>query len=161
MSPRNVMNNETGKDKPKVSLLWDLRVVMAKSGIFTAAELYRRLTDFGLEISTAQVSRAVMERPQRPNMDLLIALVNVLDCDISDLLVRRPETGQGPDQDPNPSRKKAPSEKGDKKQGQVKGNVIAMDRGQTPPKGRKVIDDEEMKRIVGPKVSAFPRPERE
>jgi DNA-binding Xre family transcriptional regulator len=85
---------------------WRLRKVMADRDIWTAIELHRRLTAYGLELSSAHVSRIIQERPQRINTDLLDALVSVLDCDISDILKAEVVTEDGNAPAPKPEKTK-------------------------------------------------------
>lgn len=75
--------------RPSVSksVHWQLPVVMAMRRIKSATELHRRLNAIGMEISSAQLSRMMHKRPQRLSMELLDALVTVLECEITDLLV--------------------------------------------------------------------------
>ena len=67
-------------------LQWRLRVLMAERGIVTATDLCARLSDVGLKMSSANVSRLVKERPRRLDPEMLEALMLVLGCDLSDLL---------------------------------------------------------------------------
>lgn len=74
--------------RPRKSLHWELRVVMAKRRIKSIAELKRRLDAVGYDISEAQLGRiADQPLPPRLNVPLLEALITVLDCDVLELLV--------------------------------------------------------------------------
>jgi len=50
-------------DTPNIRLGWRLRVRMAENRIPTATELKRRLDAIGYDITSAQLSRIVDERP--------------------------------------------------------------------------------------------------
>ncbi|MBA9851978.1 XRE family transcriptional regulator [Ralstonia pickettii] len=81
--------NEAMSLKP---LRWDLIVVMASRRIKSMTELRRRLHAIGYEISAGQLGRlAYAELPGRLNIELLRALMTVLDCRLSDLLVEGEE----------------------------------------------------------------------
>lgn len=89
-------------NKPPKQLEWRLAMMMAERGIRTATELHRRLTEYGIDISSDRVSRVVAQRPERLNLDLLAGLATVLDCDTQDLLRLLP-----PDQTPEPEKQRA------------------------------------------------------
>jgi DNA-binding Xre family transcriptional regulator len=67
-------------------LRWRLDVMMRERKIKTASALQSRLQNVGMTMSRAQVARVISERPARINSDLLDALVEILECDINDLL---------------------------------------------------------------------------
>lgn len=81
---------ETKKQKSKPRLtkrfVWRLPVLMAERRIFTKVELHRLLTDIGFEISTVHVGRIFKEMPDLLNSDLLLGLMQVLDCSLDDLM---------------------------------------------------------------------------
>ena len=63
-----------------------IRVMMAERHIKTIKELHRRLTQIGVTISSAQLSRVVDGKWQRINSELLAGMAVVMDCEIGDLL---------------------------------------------------------------------------
>ena len=67
-------------------LAWRLRVMMAERDIRSATELHRLLLKSGYNITSSQLTRIVKERPERISTDLLDHLLNILNCEISDLL---------------------------------------------------------------------------
>jgi DNA-binding Xre family transcriptional regulator len=68
-------------------LWWQLHLMMAKRRIKTNAELHRRLRDVGYDITSGQLGRLVDAKlPQRLTIELLQALMTVLDCGLDDLL---------------------------------------------------------------------------
>lgn len=68
------------------ALAWRLHTVMSERGIRTAAELYRRLQPYGIDITIYQLTRIVACLPTRLNTQVLGALMAELRCDASDLL---------------------------------------------------------------------------
>lgn len=68
------------------NLAWKLHTVMSQRGIRTATELYRRLEPYGIDITSAQLSRIVAKLPARLNTEVLAALMTELDCSAADLL---------------------------------------------------------------------------
>ncbi len=73
-------------DDNRITLGWRLRVRMAENRIATATELKRRLDAVGYEITSAQLSRIVDDRPAQVKTALLEALINVLGGTLSDLM---------------------------------------------------------------------------
>ena len=73
-------------DTPSIKLGWRLRVRMAENRIPTATELKRRLDAIGYEITSAQLSRIVDERPAQVKTALLEALLQGLGGTLNDLL---------------------------------------------------------------------------
>lgn len=70
----------------RITLGWRLRIRMAENRIATATELKRRLEEVGYEITSAQLSRIVDDRPAQVKTALLEALLNVLGGTLSDLM---------------------------------------------------------------------------
>lgn len=71
---------------PKRKVTWRLRVMLAERGLRSATALHHRLADIGLDISSAHLSRMMHARPKRLSMELLDALLEVLQCELSDLM---------------------------------------------------------------------------
>ena len=65
---------------------WNLRQVMANRGMFQTTDLIDPLTDRGIRLSSSQVYRLVVERPERLSLKVLMALLDVLDCTMEDLI---------------------------------------------------------------------------
>jgi DNA-binding Xre family transcriptional regulator len=84
---------------------WHLRQVMATRGMFSTTDLRPLLAERGVKLSQSQVYRLVAEKPERLNLRTLMALLDILECAITDLIeplpartVRRPfEAGPGTD----------------------------------------------------------------
>lgn len=70
----------------RITLGWRLRMRMAEMKINTATELKRRLDAVGYEITSAQLSRILDERPAQVKTALLEALLNVLGGTLNDIL---------------------------------------------------------------------------
>lgn len=66
---------------------WRLRQVMAEHGLFNTAKLAPLLRERGISLSASQVYRLVAEKPERLNLHVLVALMDILDCSCEDLIV--------------------------------------------------------------------------
>lgn len=67
-----------------------VRQIMVSRSIRSAAELRRRLSTAGVEISEAQLLRIIDNKTPRVNMDVVSAMLNVLDCSAHDLFGEAP-----------------------------------------------------------------------
>lgn len=127
---------------PKRSLSWRLRVMMAERNITTATELQRLLEKSGYHITSSQLTRIIKERPERLSTDLLDHLLDVLKCDIGDLLrsdlVPEGEAAEGS----GATEPKAPP------------------KAKKPRIRRAVPEAQVDEDLIGPNVSAFPVPPR-
>jgi DNA-binding Xre family transcriptional regulator len=65
---------------------WHLRQVMATRGMFSTTDLLGPLSERGIRLSSSQVYRLVVERPERLSLKILMALLDILDCDMTDLI---------------------------------------------------------------------------
>lgn len=65
---------------------WHLREVMARRGIFSTTDLRPLLAQRGIDLSTSQVYRLVVEKPERLNLRTLMALLDILDCTMASLI---------------------------------------------------------------------------
>ncbi|MGP4002690.1 helix-turn-helix domain-containing protein [Streptomyces sp. 8N706] len=70
----------------KLDYRWHLRRVMAECGMFSTTDLLPLLTERGITLSTSQVYRLVVERPERLSLKILMALLDILDCTMDDLI---------------------------------------------------------------------------
>jgi DNA-binding Xre family transcriptional regulator len=70
----------------KLDYRWHLRTLMAARGMFSTSDLKPRLADRGVVLSTSQVYRLVVERPERLNLTTLVALMDILDCRMEELI---------------------------------------------------------------------------
>lgn len=65
---------------------WRLRLVMAQAGMFKATDLTPKLAAHGIVLSESQVWRLVTGKPERLNLQVLIALCAILECTPNDLI---------------------------------------------------------------------------
>lgn len=65
---------------------WHLRQVMAARGMFSTTDLIKPLKARGITLSSSQVYRLVTERPERLSLKILMALLDILECDMTDLI---------------------------------------------------------------------------
>jgi DNA-binding Xre family transcriptional regulator len=65
---------------------WNLRQVMATRGMFATTDLIKPLAQRGIRLSSSQVYRLVVERPERLSLRILMALLDILDCAMDDLV---------------------------------------------------------------------------
>jgi DNA-binding Xre family transcriptional regulator len=70
----------------KLDYRWHLRQVMATRGMFTTTDLIEPLTARGITLSSSQVYRLVVERPERLSLRILMALLDILDCRMEELV---------------------------------------------------------------------------
>lgn len=65
---------------------WNLRQVMASREMFATTDLLDPLAKRGVRLSSSQVYRLVVERPERLSLKILMALLDILDCTMDDLI---------------------------------------------------------------------------
>src|ERR1019366_4784636 len=65
---------------------WHLRKVMADRGMFSTTDLIGPLAQRGITLSSSQVYRLVTERPERLSLKILMALLDILDCTMDELI---------------------------------------------------------------------------
>ena len=70
----------------KLDYRWNLRQVMASRGMFATTDLAGPLAQRGVKLSPSQVYRLVVERPERLSLKVLMALLDILDCSMEDLI---------------------------------------------------------------------------
>jgi DNA-binding Xre family transcriptional regulator len=70
----------------KLNYRWRLRQVMAERGMFATTDLLDPLAERGIRLSSSQVYRLVVERPERLSLKILMALLDILDCSMTDLI---------------------------------------------------------------------------
>jgi DNA-binding Xre family transcriptional regulator len=71
----------------RLDYAWKLREVMATRGLFQATQLRPRLAERGIRLSDSQVYRLVTDKPERLNLKVLMALLDILGCRMDDLIV--------------------------------------------------------------------------
>jgi len=72
---------------------WNLRQVMAGRGMFATTDLIGPLAERRVRLSSSQVYRLVAERPERLSLKVLMALLDILDCTMEDLIEPAAEPG--------------------------------------------------------------------
>jgi len=65
---------------------WNLRQVMAARGMFQTTDLAGPLAERQVRLSSSQVYRLVTERPERLSLKVLMALLDILDCTMEELI---------------------------------------------------------------------------
>jgi hypothetical protein len=70
----------------KLDYRWHLREVMASRGMFATTDLIEPLARRGIRLSSSQVYRLVVDRPERLSLKILMALLDILDCSMSELI---------------------------------------------------------------------------
>jgi len=70
----------------KLDYRWHLRQVMANRGMFATTDLNGPLIERGIRLSSSQIYRLVVERPERLSLKVLMALLDILDCSMTDLI---------------------------------------------------------------------------
>lgn len=70
----------------KLDYRWNLRQVMATRELFQTTDLAPLLAERGIHLSSSQVYRLVTERPERLSLKVLMALLDILDCSMEDLI---------------------------------------------------------------------------
>lgn len=65
---------------------WNLRQVMADREMFATTDLLAPLAARGITLSSSQVYRLVVDRPERLSLKILMALLDILDCSMEDLI---------------------------------------------------------------------------
>src|SRR2546429_6936217 len=79
----------------KLDYRWNLRQIMASREMFQTTDLMEPLGERGIRLSSSQVYRLVVERPERLSLKILMALLDILDCTMADLIEPVPAAGQG------------------------------------------------------------------
>jgi hypothetical protein len=70
----------------RLACQWHLRQVMATRGMFSTTDLLGPLSERGITLSSSQVCRLVADRPGRLSLKILMALLDILDCDMAELI---------------------------------------------------------------------------
>ncbi|QFQ97279.1 helix-turn-helix transcriptional regulator [Streptomyces phaeolivaceus] len=70
----------------KLDYQWHLRKVMADRGMFSTTDLTEPLEERGIQLSSSQIYRLVVERPERLSLKILMALLDILDCRMDELI---------------------------------------------------------------------------
>jgi len=71
----------------ELDYIWKLREIMATRGLFQTTQLRPRLAERGIRLSDSQIYRLVTDKPERLNLKVLMALLDILGCRMDDLIV--------------------------------------------------------------------------
>lgn len=71
----------------RIGYEWRLREQMAAAGMFSTTKIIPLLEERGVHLSSSQVYRLVTERPERLNLHVLVALMDILHCTADDLII--------------------------------------------------------------------------
>jgi DNA-binding Xre family transcriptional regulator len=71
----------------KLDYTWNLREIMATRGMFNTTDIRPHLVERGITLSPTQVWRLVTEKPERLSLKILVALMDILDCRMEELIV--------------------------------------------------------------------------
>ena len=70
----------------KLDYRWHLRAVMAARVMFATTDLIEPLAARGIRLSSSQVYRLVADRPERLSMKVLVALLDILNTTMDELI---------------------------------------------------------------------------
>lgn len=70
----------------KLDYRWHLRELMAVRGMYSTTDLRPLLAERGIALSPSQTYRLVVETPERLNLKVLIALLDILGCRMEELI---------------------------------------------------------------------------
>jgi DNA-binding Xre family transcriptional regulator len=70
----------------KLDYRWHLRQLMAARGMFSTTDLIAPLAARDIILSSSQVYRLVVERPERLSLKILVTLLDILDCRMDELI---------------------------------------------------------------------------
>jgi DNA-binding Xre family transcriptional regulator len=70
----------------KLDYRWHLRQLMSSRGMFATTDLIQPLAVRGITLSSSQVYRLVTERPERLSLKILMALCDILDATMEELI---------------------------------------------------------------------------
>ncbi|MBA4246967.1 MAG: XRE family transcriptional regulator [Microbacterium sp.] len=108
---------------------WRLREVMASAGIFATSKLVPLLRERGIELSSSQIYRLAVEKPERLNLHVLVALMDIFECSADDL-IHKVNLGAAV---------AATGTSGDDKA--ITGTAAIRDKGLRPPRARVISPD--------------------
>jgi DNA-binding Xre family transcriptional regulator len=89
----------------KLDYRWNLRQAMAARGMFSTTDLAKPLAAREIKLSSSQIYRLVVERPERLSLKVLMALLDILNCTMDELIepvavattLRKVKSGNGTD----------------------------------------------------------------
>ena len=87
----------------KLDYRWHLRG-HGRPGMFATTDLIEPLAQRGIRLSSSQVYRLVVERPERLSLKVLMALLDILDCSMEDLIEPFTPADGHPEEESSPRR---------------------------------------------------------
>jgi len=72
--------------KREITYHWHIRELMARQRIRSSTELVEPLRERGITLSASQVYRLVAQDPERIAFKVLVALCDILHCEVNDLV---------------------------------------------------------------------------
>ena len=72
--------------KREISYEWRVRELMARQRMRSSTELVEPLRERGITLTASQVYRLVAQDPERIAFKVLVALCDVLHCEVNDLV---------------------------------------------------------------------------
>ena len=70
----------------KLDYRWNLRRLMAEREMYATTDLVPLLAERGIELHPTQVYRLVTQRPERLSLKVLLALIDILGCQMEELI---------------------------------------------------------------------------
>lgn len=71
--------------KRRIEYDWRLRELMSARGMNNISDLIPELADRGIELSASQIYRLLGTKPERINITIIGAILDVLDCSFEEL----------------------------------------------------------------------------
>lgn len=72
--------------KREITYEWRIRELMARQRMKSSTELVEPLRERGITLSASQVYRLVAQDPERIAFKVLVALCDILHCEVNDLV---------------------------------------------------------------------------
>ncbi|MFC5791568.1 XRE family transcriptional regulator [Agromyces tardus] len=72
--------------KREIEYQWRVRELMARQRIKSSADLVEPLRERGITLSPSQIYRLVAQDPERIAFKVLVALCDILHCEVNDLV---------------------------------------------------------------------------
>ncbi|MFD5864113.1 helix-turn-helix domain-containing protein [Agromyces sp. NPDC127015] len=72
--------------KREIEYQWRVRELMARQHIKSSADLVEPLRERGITLSPSQIYRLVAQDPERIAFKVLVALCDILHCEVNDLV---------------------------------------------------------------------------
>ncbi|GAA4425018.1 hypothetical protein GCM10023169_22260 [Georgenia halophila] len=70
----------------QLTYTWHLAELMASAGMHNSTDLLPHLKERGIELSPSQIYRLMTGRPERVSIQLLVAVCDIFDCGLEDVI---------------------------------------------------------------------------